>query len=370
MFTREDTRIVKGIAIILMLMHHLFAFPNRYPSDFSFAPTFSIYGTDFIVFLGQFGKICVALYMFLGGYGLFCQYRTGKKLHENIFKLYTNYWKIFFIFIPIGFLLFSNQPSDYCAESIICNVFSKFDLNEFISNLIGWKSTYNREWWFFKNYLCTIFLGYIFIQMTKSHKSFWVDLFWIIVIFITTQAVFPSFSNIPAFNTLTNNIFYVNLFTLDQSSCSFFMGVIFAKYNIYAKLNELLTSNKKTHQLAICICGFILAPCIRQLFGSQIDLFLVPLFTVCCITFCKKIPFLSKIFLVLGKHNTNIWLIHSFYCYYYYKITKIVYLSKYAFVDLIILIGISFFSSVLVNYFYIGIKRLFSTIPQKNKATR
>ena len=28
-FSRDDTKMVKGFAIILMLYHHLFAFPNR-----------------------------------------------------------------------------------------------------------------------------------------------------------------------------------------------------------------------------------------------------------------------------------------------------------------------------------------------------
>jgi len=356
MFEREDTRIIKGIAIVLMLMHHLFAFPDRYPSGFSFASTFTIYDMDFIVFLGQFGKICVALYMFLGGYGLFCQYNIGQKLHENIFRLYKNYWKIFFIFVPMGFLFFSNQPSDYCTESAICSVFSKFDLNEFISNFIGWKATYNREWWFFKNYLCTIFLGYIFIQIIQSHKSFWIDLFWVIIIFVMTQEIFPAISSLPMFNTLSNNIFYTNFFTLNQTSCSFFMGIVFAKYDILSQLHKKLSSYKKVYQIVICICSFILAPCIRQLFGSQIDLFLVPAFIFFCMIFCKNIPFISKVFRMLGEHNSNIWLIHSFYCYYYYQITKIVYSSKYAFIDLIILISVSLISSVCVDYFYIRIK--------------
>ncbi len=33
-FSREDTRAIKGVAVIMMLMHHLVAFPARYPVGF------------------------------------------------------------------------------------------------------------------------------------------------------------------------------------------------------------------------------------------------------------------------------------------------------------------------------------------------
>lgn len=33
-FTRDDTKAVKGIALVLMLFHHLAAFPDRFPVGF------------------------------------------------------------------------------------------------------------------------------------------------------------------------------------------------------------------------------------------------------------------------------------------------------------------------------------------------
>jgi uncharacterized membrane protein len=58
--TKDDTLLVKGVAICLMLCHHLFndEFGN-------------------VVFqTAQFGKVCVALFLFVSSYGLSIQYNT------------------------------------------------------------------------------------------------------------------------------------------------------------------------------------------------------------------------------------------------------------------------------------------------------
>jgi uncharacterized membrane protein len=58
----NDTLLIKGIAICLMLWHHLF-FQN---------PEFG-----FLVFhTAQLSKLCVALFLFISGYGLTIQYNT------------------------------------------------------------------------------------------------------------------------------------------------------------------------------------------------------------------------------------------------------------------------------------------------------
>lgn len=72
MFTRNDTKVVKGIAIILMLMHHLWAFPERLPTNMQINIfNIKLNDIDLLQQIGMFGKICVPIFMFLGGYGLY-----------------------------------------------------------------------------------------------------------------------------------------------------------------------------------------------------------------------------------------------------------------------------------------------------------
>lgn len=69
-FTKEHTLVAKSIAIILMFIHHLFAFPNRGGIYFTVLPIFEIGGKNIEYHLAIYGKICVAMYLFLSGYGM------------------------------------------------------------------------------------------------------------------------------------------------------------------------------------------------------------------------------------------------------------------------------------------------------------
>ena len=70
-FTKEDTLIIKAVSVLLMFFHHLFAQPDRLENGITYIPLFYI-GTEAVeTYIGIFGKLCVALFLFLGGYGTF-----------------------------------------------------------------------------------------------------------------------------------------------------------------------------------------------------------------------------------------------------------------------------------------------------------
>lgn len=61
--TREDTKIMKAIAVILMLTHHLWTSPDRIAGG-ELKYLFDICGNSSITLLGGFGKICVSFSSF------------------------------------------------------------------------------------------------------------------------------------------------------------------------------------------------------------------------------------------------------------------------------------------------------------------
>jgi hypothetical protein len=62
--SKQDTNVMKGIAIIAMLCHHVY---TRLPN---WVEPYSTYLTT----LGELGKVCVAIFLFCSGYGLAVQY--------------------------------------------------------------------------------------------------------------------------------------------------------------------------------------------------------------------------------------------------------------------------------------------------------
>lgn len=210
MFTRDDTKIIKGAAIILMLIHHLWGLPERIAGG-SLKYMFTIFGQSSIVYFGLFGKICVSLFFFVGGYGMYIASQNGRLDIINKLKmLYISYWKVFVLFIPMGFLFFSCQPI-YCEDSNICNRYAEFQWGEFLQNFLGLRTTYNSEWWFLKSYVYAIISFPLVKKICDKYTA--ITNFTIIIIgSIMVTNVFPALGNIESIGKLNNNFLYQAFF--------------------------------------------------------------------------------------------------------------------------------------------------------------
>lgn len=86
-FSREDTKVMKGIAILLMLMHHLWGFPDRIMGG-GVLGIFKFMGVSLPYYLGLYGNICVSLFFFLGGYGIYINSKKKKLILLKKLKHY------------------------------------------------------------------------------------------------------------------------------------------------------------------------------------------------------------------------------------------------------------------------------------------
>lgn len=104
---------------------------------------------------------------------------------------------------------------------------------------------------------------------------------------------------------------------------------------------------KNTYLNSIIIQISIITTCIL-LRGKYniIDFIMVPLFIYASITCIEKLN-LSNIFIYLGTHSTNMWLTHSFFCYYYFQ--NELFSFKYSLLIFILLIILSLISSYCIN---------------------
>ena len=123
---------------------------------------------------------------------------------------------------------------------------------------------------------------------------------------------------------------------------------------------ERTWKNKKTIVSALLIAVivdldvFLLAP--------EYRLVLLPLFVFAVTIFVDTTAFLKKILKTLGEHSTNMWLIHAFYCYYFYPAAKLVYGSGNAVIALAVLVGLSLGSSNILNYFWKNVGKVYGRV--------
>lgn len=176
--TLKDTNILKGVALILLLIHHLFWRNTELYDDINLFSHYNLFQS-----FGVISKCCVALFVFLSGYGLTCKYKEYEfKKKEKLLdfyshrylKLFFNYWLIFLLFIPVSVLSLGPSLSDTYGN----NFFLRLIMDLFgISGLLNYPF-YNTTWWFLSCiiglYLLYPFLlrllkkGYFFMLLTGS----------------------------------------------------------------------------------------------------------------------------------------------------------------------------------------------------------
>jgi uncharacterized membrane protein len=96
-FSREKTQILKGLGLLLMLVHHT-SNPAYWAEEGSHI--FSYFGHQVAS-----TKMCVYIFAFLVGYGFFCSpNKTLKYSFKRILSLVVPFWAMLFVmFIPAAY---------------------------------------------------------------------------------------------------------------------------------------------------------------------------------------------------------------------------------------------------------------------------
>ena len=352
--TPDDTKIMKGIAIVCMLMHHLWFFPNRIPGG-GVVGLFTLFGMPSTLYLGIFGKICVPMFFFFGGYGVYkSSYGKSYDIVGRLKRLYFAYWKVFLVFIPIGFLFFSSQ-FPYCIDPFIYSRFEKLVPRELLSNFLGFSSTYNREWWFLISYAFAL-ITFPFIRAIIDRYSARVNLFIVVVVSLLFAHIFPGLKTVPALGVLGNSHMYVRMFCqIAPYAACFWMGAVVARNGLFYRLHDSAKQHGLLNPFADFLVWCMVIVMRQNEVGEIFDVFFIPVLTVASMDLLNRMKMLKKGFWHLGRQSTFMWLIHPFFCYYFDVPAKIVAAPRYAIPSLLVLIAMTYIASVLLDYFWKGL---------------
>lgn len=359
MFTKDNTKQLKGIAILLMLFHHLVAFPDKIPVGINLTTDIVIMERELLEWLGGFGQICVSLYMFLGGYGLYRRVVSEgehdvirNNLVKDIVNLYKAYWKVFLVFVPIGLLFFDNQ-AQYCMDANVCIRFADDSVGTMIKNFMGLGYSYNSEWWFLWYYLFALFEGYVFIEIFKNKRSIYIEYAVVVIWSIYVGEVFPILPFKDGLEPLWSNAWFKYICLGSDSTILFLVGIIFAKYRILENWKNMVSNLKSIERILVAAVATILIMWTGANYEyTMFEIVLVPLFVFVCCVFVDTCKWSAKPLKFLGEHSTNMWLVHTFYCYYFGAVSKIVYASNNAIISFVTLVVLSLGTSIVLNRFW------------------
>lgn len=327
--SQEDSFAIKGIAICMMLIHHLFLEHREY---------------GIIPFkLALICKVCVAIFVFLSGYGLTIQFskfnatnfkekiKTSIRfLFRRYKKFYLNYWPIFLITVSLGYFFFGRSLQD--AYGSDTNILKSLVMDFF--GLMQMQS-YNVTWWF-NRLILTLYLLFPILFFGMKNK----------IIGFSLLALFfywPPHINIPFLEFQGTIATYLKIFCLG----------IFIAHNTES-INNILGRTKPQILFIISFAVCIFLCYIRNnvitplFFGKRVDPFIV---VFVYLTFTSLRQFYNKEIrplVFLGKHSMNIYMTHTFFSVYFFS--SFIYWFKNPILIFTILLAISLALSIAIEF--------------------
>ena len=329
----KDSNVLKGFALVLLLIHHLFGIT----STIGLYDDYVVGNYELVNELGKRGKLCVAIFVFLSGYGLTRQaeQRGGiasicEFYKHRLLKLFINYWFIWLIFVPIGIFVFGRTlESSYVTNIGIKTVIDVLGL----AYLFGYYG-YNETWWFMS---CIIVLYLIFpflYRLEKNKKWLIFGLFYSVFSLLCIYASRPIWEYSITF--LVGNILGITGFRLHSGRVFFYL----------------------------LISAMVILFCFRNfLFDIRILVDSIFCVAICFLFSCCRIEILSKLhFGYLGKHSMNIFMFHTFIFSHWFK--PQIYCTRNPVVIFVVLLFLCIVISVLLEYLkkYLGIEKILKKI--------
>lgn len=298
---------IKGAAILMMMWHHCFL-KGRYEK---YAISFWPLSESQVVHVASFFKICVSLFAFVSGYGLYLAYQrkkeTGEKtdrwLARRLIKLLSNYWFVVVLSWIVCTAINRYPYQVYGFErSIYAGVWNMASDFFGLSNLTG-APQLNGSWWYISAAIAFIFLLPLIDAAFDKLGC---------LCTVGVVLLFPRMCN-----GYLGGIHFLDFLPI------FCYGMIFAKYDIFDKWQKgwqrkRNVAAKFTLLLLILGVAYKLYYHLDTKKWWDVQLNLLPLVAILFFyTAARLIPILKSVLAFLGNHATNIWLIHTFIRYTY-----------------------------------------------------
>lgn len=335
--SRNESQILKGVAILFMLFWHLF---NRIGNVDLCNTYLDVGNIPLVHFLCQ-ATNPVSFFLILGGYGLYVVNEKGDKHRwSRLIKLLLHYWIVLTIFVYLGFNL---NPERYPG-----------DVWKIVENYSTLNTTYNGECWFLFPYLLLSVSAPFLFNKLKNVKAWIILLITYVISFITSYLISRHWEDLFA-----DHFLFYDFFLYFHLLFSFLLGAMAAREKWLEKLSWI--SGKGKYLWGVLIILFLL----RCVFTVSV---LGGLYAFSFVVLFLKAPrygWVNSVLANLGKYSMDMWFIHSWFCYYLFK--DFIYGFRYPVVIFLVLIVISYVCARVLNFVIDGLVRIKCFVLHDNK---
>lgn len=307
--TKKQSAILQGVAIWMMVYHHLYSFAVEYESLLPFL------NVDTVQKIAWFCKLCVGIFAFVSGYGMYYVMERqsgerflGKLLAEyrcvliRILKLYGKLWLVLLIYAGIYFGVL-RLP---------------FTVKELLGNLTALDPTYNGAWWYVEQYAkMLLVLPFLDLLMTRFEQPAEIKrkrMFFAILALLGVGAALVG--------RLWQPVLWEMLLAVKNGlRISFLLifvaGYLAARFALYQRTGKGLQRLGKWAPicLAVLLAGIVIA--LRVVLATdaayaKLDFLFTPLLVYGLLTLLAYMPHLCSFLSWWGHQSTYIWLVHGF----------------------------------------------------------
>lgn len=340
-FTKKDTAAMKGVAICMMMFHHCFLGADRYEG---FGIDFLLLGEYLTVLLAQFCKICVAVFVFISGYGITISLKRmdrsipgaeALQIKKRWFSLMSGFWFVYILsFIAAAVLKPSIITKAYfIGKNPLDKVF--YILADFfgVAKLFGTPQMIGT-WWYMSLAIIIICIMPVMYKIYKKYGS--------LVVFVLVFCI--------------NGFYDAKNYDMFRWFFVLALGMICAENNFLGRCKEfkfIKNNYLLDYALKFILYTPVLILCIyvRQNLDfvvAYIQDGIIPLYVIFyCYTIVFEIPFVYKALGYIGKHSMNIFMSHTFLRAFYLR--NFIHSFKYPFVIVAVLLLLSLFLSVIIE---------------------
>ena len=302
-YSKEDAQMTQGLAVLCMVVLHLFC---RTGNDVLGTPLVWLNpSTPLVYWFGFFAEICVPVYSICTGYAQQLLWENRKSSirsrADRILRLMRNYWIILILFSVLG-LIFDNGNA----------IPGSFD--QFLRSLVLLHS-YNGAWWYLNTYVILLLLPPAVVllpvhKMKLTPGLLFCGAFHVFWYLLNKFGFIPDAASAPA----SLQFLRKELVNLVGILPYIWVGGLLCKYRAIERLWDwfgqvIPAKGRKAVLLTAAICGFVAVNVIHKavLMGfAALAVFLM-------FNLWEKGQRTRKAMLFLGRHSTNIWLVHMFF---------------------------------------------------------
>lgn len=358
--SKENTERIKGIAIFLMVIHHTTLSQQENSPFYPIIPASSFYLEYYLCVIS---KLCVALFAFTSGYGLF--YVNGnsplfRPQFRRILTFMKTYWVSMIVTIVVLYII-GSMPAGFSTKQLVLAV-------------AGFDNRLNGPWWYVGIYLLFLLCLPLTNYLLKN-RSIYIFTISFLLYLISANAMNKFFYSHLS-KTIFGKVVYFGPYLVHFYYWQFIIviGYLIAKHKLFSKMysffNERVSQKLKIplysflmifliivkfayiHFAVPSISGSPRNTIVDVLYGANVDFFMVPLFVFFTV---QMMSGKNRILGFLGHHSTNIWLIHG--------LVILVLVKDFGFIKfyplvLLIIVAISIIYSFFADFIVSFIKKL------------